>query len=115
MPLLQLDLRAANQHLVGVCLSHTPSHPTLRLSLPSWTPGSYLIRDYVRQLEGLGACWLWSGPAGGRVRETEVYLEHRRGSTLLYRWFGPPVEIKLTFDADGRLLHGAADRMKMRM
>jgi predicted metalloprotease with PDZ domain len=23
------------------------------LSLPAWTPGSYLIRDYVRQLEGL--------------------------------------------------------------
>ena len=53
MPLLQLDLRAANQHLVGVCVSHTPTSPTLRLSLPAWTPGSYLIRDYVRQLEGL--------------------------------------------------------------
>ena len=66
MPLLQLDLRAANQHLVGVCLSHTPSHPTLRLSLPSWTPGSYLIRDYVRQLEGL------------RVNQRGIPLELRR-------------------------------------
>ncbi len=53
MPLLQLDLRAANQHLVGVCVCHTPTSPTLRLSLPAWTPGSYLLRDYVRQLEGL--------------------------------------------------------------
>ncbi len=53
MPLLQLNLRAANQHLVGVCVSHTPTSPTLRLSLPAWTPGSYLLRDYVRQLEGL--------------------------------------------------------------
>ena len=53
MPLLQLDLRASNQHLVGVCVSHTPTNPILRLSLPAWTPGSYLIRDYVRQLEGL--------------------------------------------------------------
>ena len=68
MPLLQLDLRAANQHLVGVCLSHTPSHPTLRLSLPSWTPGSYLIRDYVRQLEGL------------RVNQRGIPLELRRTS-----------------------------------
>jgi len=53
VPLLQLDLRAANQHLVGVRVSHTPTSPILRFSLPAWTPGSYLIRDYVRQLEGL--------------------------------------------------------------
>ena len=66
MPLLQLDLRAANQHLVGVCLSHTPTSPTLRLSLPAWTPGSYLIRDYVRQLEGL------------RVTQQGIPLELRR-------------------------------------
>ena len=68
MPFLQLDLRAANQHLVGVCVSHTPNHPTLRLSLPAWTPGSYLIRDYVRQLEGL------------RVTQQGIPLEHRRTS-----------------------------------
>ena len=68
MPLLQLDLRAANQHLVGVCVSHTPTSATLRLSLPAWTPGSYLIRDYVRQLEGL------------RVTQQGIPLEPRRTS-----------------------------------
>jgi len=68
VPLLQLDLRDANQHLVGVCVSHTPVHPTLRLSLPAWTPGSYLIRDYVRQLEGL------------RVSQQGIPLELRRTS-----------------------------------
>ncbi len=68
MPLLQLDLRDAHQHLVGVCVSHTPTHPTLRLSLPAWTPGSYLIRDYVRQLEGL------------RVSQQGTSLELRRTS-----------------------------------
>lgn len=53
VPELHLDLTACHQHLVRVRLSHRPRHPTLRLSLPAWTPGSYLIRDYVRQLEGL--------------------------------------------------------------
>jgi predicted metalloprotease with PDZ domain len=53
VPLLQLDLRAATQHLVEVRVCHTPSTPILRFSLPVWTPGSYLIRDYVRQLEGM--------------------------------------------------------------
>ena len=53
MPHFHLDLRASHQHLVQVHLRHRPKLPVLRLSLPSWTPGSYLIRDYVRQLEGL--------------------------------------------------------------
>lgn len=38
---------------MGVRLQHTPRSRCLRFALPAWTPGSYLIRDYVRQLEGL--------------------------------------------------------------
>ena len=53
MPAFHLDLTACHQHLVGVRLFHTPSRACLRLALPAWTPGSYLIRDYVRQLEAL--------------------------------------------------------------
>jgi predicted metalloprotease with PDZ domain len=36
-----------------VGLSFVPRVPEVRLALPAWTPGSYLIRDYVRTLEGL--------------------------------------------------------------
>ncbi|MFM8545438.1 MAG: M61 family metallopeptidase [Vulcanococcus sp.] len=50
---VDLDLRHPQQHLVRVQLRLTPRLPTLRLRLPGWTPGSYLIRDYVRNLEGL--------------------------------------------------------------
>ncbi|MBE9153418.1 PDZ domain-containing protein [Cyanobium sp. LEGE 06113] len=52
-PRFQLDLSQPSSHLVGVRLQHTPRRPQLRFALPAWTPGSYLIRDYVRQLEGL--------------------------------------------------------------
>jgi predicted metalloprotease with PDZ domain len=52
-PLLTLDLREPQQHLVRASLRFTPSRQQLRLQLPAWTPGSYLIRDYVRLLEGL--------------------------------------------------------------
>jgi predicted metalloprotease with PDZ domain len=48
-----IDLRSAQAHLVGVELTLKPQHGLLRWSLPGWTPGSYLIRDYVRQLEGM--------------------------------------------------------------
>lgn len=57
-PLLRLDLTEPQRHLVGVNLRFTPSTDRLRLRLPAWTPGSYLIRDYVRNLEGLEA---WQG------------------------------------------------------
>lgn len=52
-PRFQLDLSDPSSHLVRVRLLHTPRRPRLSLALPAWTPGSYLIRDYVRQLEGL--------------------------------------------------------------
>lgn len=55
MPEVRLDLRQPQRQLVEVELRfHARPHPQ-RLRLPSWTPGSYLIRDYVRTLEGLCA------------------------------------------------------------
>jgi predicted metalloprotease with PDZ domain len=50
---VSLDLREPANHLVGVTLEWTPTSNRNHLSLPGWTPGSYLIRDYVRHLEGL--------------------------------------------------------------
>ena len=52
-PLLELDLREPGRHLVQACLTHQPRRTELAFQLPAWTPGSYLIRDYVRTLEGL--------------------------------------------------------------
>jgi predicted metalloprotease with PDZ domain len=52
---VQLDCGAPQRHLVGVRLTVAPRLDRLRLRLPAWTPGSYLIRDYVRHLEGLQA------------------------------------------------------------
>lgn len=51
MPEVRLDLRQPQRQLVEVELRF-PSRPhPQRLRLPAWTPGSYLIRDYVRTLE----------------------------------------------------------------
>ncbi|CAK6688081.1 M61 family metallopeptidase [Synechococcus sp. CBW1107] len=50
---LFLDLSEPHRHLVHVSLRFTPATKVLRLRLPAWTPGSYLIRDYVRHLEAL--------------------------------------------------------------
>ena len=55
MPTVRLDLGDPQSHLLAVTLELAAPRPQLRLRLPAWTPGSYLIRDYVRQLEGLEA------------------------------------------------------------
>lgn len=56
MPTVRLDLGDPQSHLLAVTLDLEVSRPQMRLRLPAWTPGSYLIRDYVRHLEGLQAC-----------------------------------------------------------
>ncbi len=48
-----LDLREPQRQLVQATLTLQPRQASLNLRLPAWTPGSYLIRDYVRTLEGL--------------------------------------------------------------
>ncbi len=53
MPHLAVCLTEPQRQLVQVRLHHRPERSLLRFSLPQWTPGSYLIRNYVRRLEGL--------------------------------------------------------------
>ena len=50
-----LDLREPERHRIQVTLQVQSRGDELLLSLPSWTPGSYLERDYVRHLEALWA------------------------------------------------------------
>ena len=52
MPTIRLDLGNPQQHLLAVTIELEAPRPQLLLNLPAWTPGSYLIRDYVRHLEG---------------------------------------------------------------
>ena len=54
-PHYAIDLREPERHRIQITLTVTASRDELQLSLPCWTPGSYLERDYVRHLEGLWA------------------------------------------------------------
>ncbi|MBM5783448.1 MAG: M61 family metallopeptidase [Cyanobacteria bacterium K_DeepCast_35m_m1_288] len=107
---VHLDLSEPQQHLVAVQIQVAPRLARMRLALPGWTPGSYLMRDYVRQLEGLvveqgsqvlelqrlepSAWGVESDPSGGlltiryRVLATELtvrtcHLDHEHGFLAL--------------------------------
>ena len=58
MPDVSIALTQPHRQLVRVRIAVQPQRRQLRLSLPEWTPGSYLIRHYVRRLEGLE---VWQG------------------------------------------------------
>jgi len=80
---VQLTIPEPGNHLVSVEMRLQPRLARLCLQMPGWTPGSYLIRDYVRNLEGLcvrqgdasvtidrlgPACWrLQVDPAGAEL------------------------------------------------
>lgn len=110
-PQVHIDLRAASAHLVQVEIRLRPRQQTLRLALPAWTPGSYLIRDYVRQLEGLQL------EQAGRslplrrmdVAAWQAELPDQEPLTLRYRLLAPELTVRTShLDADHGFLCLAA-------
>ena len=76
-----------------------------------WTPGSYLVREFARQVEILGA------KSGRRElpvvqldkRTWRVSLEGRRGLTLRYRVYAFEESVRTSYvDGDMALLNGAS-------
>jgi len=61
----QLSFEQRKNQYVTVRLNLPVQSETTHLAMPNWTPGSYLIRDYAAQVEGLKAY-------GGSGKELEV-------------------------------------------
>lgn len=85
-PVVQLDLRDPHRHLVQVTLHLTPRCPRLELQLPAWTPGSYLIRDHVRNLEALEVVQGESRVIPTRVAESRWRLSLTSLEPLVVRY-----------------------------
>jgi predicted metalloprotease with PDZ domain len=53
----RLSFRQADTHRVDIELSvPTDGKEQIELMMPVWTPGSYLVREYARQVEQITAC-----------------------------------------------------------
>ena len=52
----QLDITDVSAHLISVTLSFTPQSSVHELTLPAWIPGSYMIRDFARNIVAISAC-----------------------------------------------------------
>jgi len=85
-PVVLLDLREPHRHRVQVTLHLTPRCQRLELQLPAWTPGSYLIRDHVRHLEGLEVEQGGSQVIPTRVAEARWHLSLPSLAPLVVRY-----------------------------
>ncbi len=51
----QIDITDLGGHLLAVTLRFTPTSARHQLSLPAWLPGSYMIRDFARNITAISA------------------------------------------------------------
>ena len=107
---LSFDDRA--QHMVDVAVSLPASDARTRdLWMATWTPGSYLVREYARHVEGLTATDTAGAPlAVTRTDKNAWSIESPGGPiTVRYRVYAKEPSVRTNFvDADLAVLNGAA-------
>jgi predicted metalloprotease with PDZ domain len=94
----------------------TDGRPSIEMFMAVWTPGSYLIREYARNVEGVAAT------AGGRAALVEKTAKNRwrittGGApevTLTYRVFSHEMSVRTNWvEADFALINGAPTFMTL--
>lgn len=108
------DLRfdAANAHMIDVEMAIPEDHgATLELWMPTWTPGSYLIREYARNIESLEA----RGPDGKpllvqRTAKNRWVVDGAEGAVAVhYRLYANEPRVQASYvDGDGAIINGAS-------
>jgi predicted metalloprotease with PDZ domain len=107
-----LSFPATQTHYVEVSAAvPTGGQPQIDLMMAVWTPGSYMIREYSRHVEGVTA----SG-AGGRALEIDKSAKNRwrvttggaQTVTVKYRVYGREMSVRTNWiEADFAVLNGA--------
>lgn len=70
----QLSFENRKNQYVEVNLSMPVDSPVVELRMPNWTPGSYLIREYAANVEGMQA----RGASGAELALTKIAKNHWR-------------------------------------
>ena len=95
----RIDLSEAHAHRYLVTLTLSKPEPQVHLSLPVWIPGSYLIREFARHLNGLQAS------QGGRPcpittqgkADWVVHCEGKGALTVRYEVYANDTSVRTAF------------------
>ena len=105
---------APESHYVEIVAAiPTAGAPEVELYLPVWTPGSYLVREYARQVEGVAAQGASGGPALGvaktRKNRWKVVTSGGPVINVSYRVYCREMSVQSNWvDASFAILNGAA-------
>jgi len=110
-PSYRLSFPEPEHHLVEVDLEIPAPGTTLELWMPVWTPGSYLIREYARNLEGFratsadGEALPWEKTAKNTWR---VETRGAAAARIAYRIYGREKSVRTDWIDDAfALINGA--------
>ncbi len=82
-----LRFHRAAQHLVDIELQIFDARPPVELYLPSWTPGSYKIREFITNIGDLTAVDQWGNHLSiDWLSKNRIRIAHFQGDTLLLRY-----------------------------
>ncbi len=98
-----LEIPAPAQQWVHVSMTVAqPRGARSQIAMPAWTPGSYLVRDHARHVDGLRAEDLAGKPLQvQRVDKQTWRVEHgRRGFRVHYRVFADEPGVRTSFVDD---------------
>jgi len=106
-----LRFPAPETHYVEVEASVPAGQPAIELMMAVWTPGSYLVREYERHVEGVTA----KGPDGavlvvGKTQKNRWRVEAKGAPrvTVTYRVYGREMSVRTNWiEARFALLNGA--------
>lgn len=105
-------LDAPSRHTVDVTLRFPVDGPHATLTLPSWCPGSYLIRDYARYVRDLVATAADGTPRRAVKQDKATWLVDTDGASELvirYAVYGHDLTVRTNhIDAGHAFLHGPA-------
>ena len=113
-----LSFADAAHHYISVRgLFPAPANTDVQLSLPVWTPGSYLVREYARNIEDLRA----ASPDGAELTATKSRKNRwsvRTGATpglvIEYRIYSRELSVRTNFvDADHAIINGAPTFLRL--
>jgi len=107
-----IRLDQPNRHLVSIELRFPVDAATVDLMLPSWSPGSYLIRDYARFVRDLEVIDDHGAARTAIKRDKATWSIETRGARELcvrYAVYGHDLTVRTNhIDADHAFLHGPA-------
>jgi predicted metalloprotease with PDZ domain len=105
----QVNFDAANSHYLTI--ETTINKPGAELMMAVWTPGSYLVREYARNIESLSV----TDPSGAPVKLTRVQKNRwlldgdHEAIRITYRLYCRELSVRTNWvDSDFAILNGAS-------